>query len=78
MLATLGGGCQAPIGSHAYVDGEMLVVIGVVVSPDGTRVVRQGKHGPVEDPVSLGRSLAELILAAGGKEILDAVYSANA
>jgi hydroxymethylbilane synthase len=78
VLAALGGGCQAPIGSHAYVDGETLIVIAVVVSPDGRQVVRQGKHGPIEDPVSVGRSLAELILAAGGKEILDAVYGAQA
>src|SRR5271169_4108819 len=45
VLAALGGGCQAPMGSHAYVDGETLIIIAVVVSPDGAQVVRQGKHG---------------------------------
>src|SRR3984885_5245522 len=78
VLAALGGGCQAPIGSHAYVDGETLIVIAVVVSPDGKQIVRQGKHGSIEDPVGVGRALAEHILAAGGKEILDAVYGAQA
>ena len=75
VLAALGGGCQAPMGAHAYVDGEMLVVIAAVVSPDGSQVIRQGKQGRIEDPVSVGQSLAEQLLAAGGKEILDAVYS---
>ena len=51
VLAALGGGCQAPMGSHAYVDGQTLIIIGVVVSPDGTQVIRQGKHGPIGDPV---------------------------
>jgi hydroxymethylbilane synthase len=78
VLAALGGGCQAPIGSHAYVDGENLIIIGVIVSPDGAQRVRQAKHGPLEDPISLGQSLAALLLEAGGKEILDAVYGAQA
>lgn len=74
VLAALGGGCQAPMGAHAYVDGEMLVVIALIVSPDGKRVVRQGKQGPVGEAAAIGRELAEHLLAAGGKEILDAVY----
>jgi hydroxymethylbilane synthase len=75
VLAALGGGCQAPIGSHAWVDGELLAVIGVVVSPDGRHMARGRKHGGVEDPAALGRSLAEHLLESGGKEILDAVYA---
>jgi hydroxymethylbilane synthase len=75
VLAALGGGCQAPIGCHAYLDGETLIVVAAVVSPDGAQVVRRRIHGSIADPVSVGRSLAEQILSAGGKEILDAVYS---
>jgi len=78
VLAALGGGCQAPIGSHAYIDGETLIVVGAVVSPDGAQVVRRRTHGSTADPVSVGRSLAEQLLSAGGKEILDAVYGAQA
>jgi hydroxymethylbilane synthase len=73
VLGALGGGCQAPIGSHAYIDGDTLIVVGAVVSPDGAQVVRRRIHGSIADPVSVGRSLAEQILSAGGKEILDAV-----
>jgi hydroxymethylbilane synthase len=75
VLAALGGGCQAPMGSHAYVDDQTLIIIGVVVSPDGTQVIRQGKHGAIDDPAGVGRALAGQLLEAGAKEILDAVYS---
>jgi hydroxymethylbilane synthase len=75
VLAALGGGCQAPIGSHAYIDGQMLVIIAVVISPDGTEMIRQGKHGAVDDPVGVGRALVEQMLIAGAKQILDAVYA---
>jgi hydroxymethylbilane synthase len=78
VLAALGGGCQAPIGSHAYIDGETLIVVGAVVSPDGAQVVRRRIHKSIADPVSVGRSLAEQLLSAGGKEILDAVYGPQA
>jgi len=77
VLAALGGGCQAPIGSHAYVDDEMLIVIGVVVSPDGTQIIRQGHHGSIEDPMGAGRALADQLFAAGAKQILDAVYAGS-
>jgi hydroxymethylbilane synthase len=78
VLAALGGGCQAPMGSHAYVDGQTLTIVAVVVSPDGKQVIRQGRHGPIDDPVGVGRALAGQLLAAGAKEILEAVYGAQA
>lgn len=75
VLAALGGGCQAPIGAHAYIDDETLFLIALIVSPDGKQIVRQAKTGPFTDAVALGRELAEHLLDAGGKQILDAVYA---
>lgn len=77
-LAALGGGCQAPMGAHAYLDGDTLIILGVIVSPDGTQIVRRRHHGPASDPEGVGSSLAQQLLDAGGKEILDAVYGAQA
>lgn len=78
VLAALGGGCQAPMGSHAYVDDQTLIAIAIIVSPDGTQVIRQGNHGSIDDPAGIGKALADRLLASGGKEILDAVYGAKA
>jgi len=78
VLAALGGGCQAPMGCHAYVDGDTLRIIGVIVSPDGTQIIRHAHHGPATGPIAVGRELAQQLLEAGGKEILDAVYGAQA
>jgi hydroxymethylbilane synthase len=78
VLAALGGGCQAPMGAHAYIDGETLFLIALIVSPDGKEIVRQAKTGPVSDAAALGQELAEHLLNAGGKQILDAVYGAQA
>jgi hydroxymethylbilane synthase len=78
VLASLGGGCQAPMGSYAYVNDATLYVIALIISPDGSRKIRHAKHGPVADAAELGHALAELLLAEGGKQILEAVYGAQA
>jgi hydroxymethylbilane synthase len=78
VLASLGGGCQAPMGSYAYVNDATLYVIGLIISPDGSKMIRHAKHGLVAHASALGHGLAEQLLAEGGKEILEAVYGAQA
>ena len=78
VLASLGGGCQVPIGAHAIVDGTMLRLRAVVVSPDGSHVIRRESSGPAPDAAAIGRALGDELLAAGGAQILEAVYGAEA
>jgi hydroxymethylbilane synthase len=79
VLATLGGGCQVPIGAHATVEnGSLLRLRGIVVSPDGTEVIRRESSGSVADAAMIGRVLGEQLLASGGAKILEAVYGAEA
>src|SRR5579883_258739 len=76
VLATLGGGCQVPIGAHATVseDGTALALRAVVISPDGRQLLRQQGSAAVADAVVLGQSLGEKLLEMGGREILEQVY----
>jgi hydroxymethylbilane synthase len=78
VLSALGGGCQAPMGAHAYIDGETLIVIALIISPDGTHKIRHSNQGPVSEAAALGHALALRLLREGGQEILDAVYGAQA
>jgi hydroxymethylbilane synthase len=78
VLASLGGGCQAPIGAHAFVDARTLRILALIISPDGIQVVRKEAQGPVTDAAAHGRALGHELLAAGGREILEAVYGAEA
>jgi hydroxymethylbilane synthase len=74
FLKRLDGGCQVPIAAHATMTGPRLSIEGLIAAPDGKKVVRHRLEGPVEMPESLGIELAELLLEAGGREILDVVY----
>jgi hydroxymethylbilane synthase len=76
VLASLGGGCQVPIGAHATVDRENVYLRAIVVSPDGTEIVRKRATGARADAAVVGRTLGEQLLAEGGKQILEAVYGA--
>ncbi len=77
FLARLGGGCQVPLAAHAEVKGERLRLVGVVVSTDGARAVRGVLEGSASDSETLGKTLAEKLLAEGAAEILAAI-AANA
>jgi len=76
VLASLGGGCQAPMGAHGTVRNEALHIDALIVSPDGRQLIRQETRGHVSEAVALGHALGAQLLAAGGKQILDAVYGA--
>ena len=70
FLAQLGGGCQVPLGAYATLDGDRLRLRAFVGSPDGTRVVRGERRGAVEEGESIGRALAEDLIAQGAEEII--------
>ena len=63
-----------PIAGHAVVENQTVRFEGLVASIDGTRVIRDRIEGPVEQAAPLGTALAERILVAGGKLILDQIY----
>jgi len=45
----------------------------IVADPDGSKLLRDSRDG--EDPVKLGNDAGAALLARGGDEILEAVYS---
>jgi hydroxymethylbilane synthase len=72
----LGGSCQSPIAAYAQINGDRLTLEGLVAEPDGSRLLRDTLSGSVDDPGTLGRQLAERILAAGAGPLLERLRSA--
>ena len=67
----LGGSCQSPIAAHARLEGNRLMLDGLVAEPDGSRLLRDTLSGAADDPAALGSRLAERILAAGAGPLLE-------
>jgi len=76
VLRALGGGCQVPIGAYATVQDEVVQLRAIIVSPDGTDIIRKRASGASRDAEIIGRALGEELLAQGGRQILEAVYEA--
>ena len=78
VVARLGGGCQMPIGALATMSGGQLTVRGVVISPDGTRMVEGNSEGAATDAERLGIEVADQLLRHGAGDILADVQRAHA
>jgi hydroxymethylbilane synthase len=67
----LGGSCQSPIAAHARLEGQRLILDGLVAEPDGSRLLRDTLSGGIDEPAAVGRRLAERILDAGAGPLLE-------
>jgi len=75
MNARLSGGCQVPIAGFAELQGEQLLMRGLVGSPDGSVLYRSECSGSSANGVLIGRRIAEDLLAQGADKILQALFS---
>ncbi|MRI58517.1 MAG: hydroxymethylbilane synthase [Epsilonproteobacteria bacterium] len=67
----LQGGCQVPIGVRAQVlDNGDIVAKAVIGLPDGSELLKEKIFGSVENYQELGKELAESMIEAGAKELL--------
>ncbi|MFB6167269.1 MAG: hydroxymethylbilane synthase [Haloferacaceae archaeon] len=71
VLAELGGGCIAPIGVAARLQGEYVHVDAVVCSTDGTEVVARTRDLPVEDHAEAAAALAADMAEEGAADLID-------
>jgi hydroxymethylbilane synthase len=71
FLKRLEGGCQVPIGAFASLDGEMVMLEGMVGSLDGAVGFRERLSGPATDAEALGTTLADSLIKLGARELLD-------
>ena len=77
MNTRLEGGCQVPIGGYATLidEGRTLWLRALVGTPEGDVVLREEQRGPADQPETLGRVVAEGLLAQGAGDILAKVYA---
>lgn len=78
FLTRLSGGCQVPIAAYARLEGEEILLDGLVASVDGERVIRDRIRGHWTKGEAVGIELAERLLSKGAAEILNEIYQAGA
>ncbi|WP_026671514.1 hydroxymethylbilane synthase [Alkalihalobacterium bogoriense] len=72
FLHRMEGGCQVPIAGYGTIsEDNQIQLTSLVGSPDGKVILKETMTG--DNPVALGEAMADALLQAGAKEILDKV-----
>lgn len=71
FLKTVEGGCQVPLGCYAEVKGNSVHVRAFIADLIGKIFHKEEGVFPLNNPENIGIGMAERLLAAGGKRILD-------
>lgn len=71
FLRSLGGGCQFPIAGHAIIEDDVLILDGLVATPDGANILRDQLSGAAKNTDEIGSSLAEQLIARGANSLLN-------
>jgi hydroxymethylbilane synthase len=73
----LQGSCQSPIAAHAQVSGGNVHLRGVIGSPDGQEIYRGVHSGAVTERQAVGVALADRLLDAGARPLLEKLRRAQ-
>ena len=73
FLAALEGGCQVPIACHSEVNGEEISITAQVLSPDGSRSIKDTVKCNTAQAVETAQKLAASFLKQGALEILGSI-----
>jgi len=71
FLHRMNGGCSIPVFAHGQLRGNDIHLQGGILSLDGRQEIRNELTGT--DPVTVGEALADAILTAGGKAVLEEI-----
>jgi len=74
FLMELQGGCQIPIAGFARLKDNSLLLDGLVADLDGGTIFRDNIIGSPENAKELGGTLANMLLDAGARKILEKIY----
>jgi hydroxymethylbilane synthase len=71
VLQRLHPGCHAPVGVFAQKQGDTIHIFAFASKPDGSEFLQRKIKGPLQQAEKLADELAEQMLAAGAKRILE-------
>jgi hydroxymethylbilane synthase len=70
FLTRLGATCRTPVAGYARLEGEQVLMLGLVGRPDGSELIADRVSGQADEAAKLGVELADALLARGAGAIL--------
>jgi hydroxymethylbilane synthase len=70
ILHALGGGCQLPLGTHVFKDGNEYFIDACIAYPNGEGMMRKQLHSTEKNLMQSAKTIAADFLASGGEDII--------
>jgi hydroxymethylbilane synthase len=73
ILASMHGGCSIPLGVYSRIEGDNIIIDAVVCDVEGEKHIRKTVTAPIDQAQATADRLAQELLKAGAKEILEKI-----
>lgn len=71
ILAAMHGGCSIPLGVYARIDAQKIIIDAAICDVQGHGYIKRSASGKIESAMDYADQIAQELLNAGGREILD-------
>jgi len=73
ILASMHGGCSIPLGVYSRIEGDNIIIDAIVCDVDGDKHIKQTVTAPIDHAQQTADKIAQDLLDAGAKQILEKI-----
>ena len=73
VLAAMQGGCSIPLGVYAHISGDTMIINAMISDVEGKKYIKRSVTCTTDEAKDSAEKLAQELLAAGGREILEQI-----
>jgi len=77
ILSSMHGGCSIPLGVYSQISDEKITIDAVISDIEGYKYIKRSKTADINESQSCAEELAQELLNAGGREILEQIRSSR-
>lgn len=77
ILSSMHGGCSIPLGVYSQISGDNMIIDAVISDVEGDKYIKRSKTANINEAKFCAEELAQELLNAGGREILDQIRNSR-
>ena len=77
ILSSMHGGCSIPLGVYSQIFGDNITIDAVISDAEGVKYIKRSITGHINQANVFAEKLAQELLTAGGREILDQIRNSR-
>jgi hydroxymethylbilane synthase len=77
ILSSMHGGCSIPLGVYSQISGDNITIDAVISDVEGVKYIKRSITGHINQANVFAENLAQELLNAGGREILDQIRNSR-